>query len=157
MKDNFLSQEEIDALFSKKDVADDTSIKEIEKEEDALENGQENIQIRKPVFSTLEDKSKPGQENGKLELIMDIPLEISVVLGKTKKTIKEILSLGIGSIVELDKLTDEPLEIYTNGKLIAKGEVVVINENFGIKITQIISKERKNSIKESMESSLNGG
>jgi flagellar motor switch protein FliN/FliY len=64
-------------------------------------------------------------------------------LGKSKKTIKEILSFGNGSIVELNKLADEPLEIYVNGKLIAHGEVVVINENFGVRITNILSKEQR--------------
>lgn len=59
---------------------------------------------------------------------MDVPLEFSVVLGRTKKTIKDVLAFGNGSVVELNKLADEPLEIYVNGKLIAQGEVVVINE-----------------------------
>ena len=74
---------------------------------------------------------------------MDVPLEFSVVLGRTKKTIKEILSFGNGSVIELKTLADEPLEIYVNGKLIAQGEVVVINENFGVRITNILSKEQR--------------
>ena len=74
---------------------------------------------------------------------MDVPLDFSVVLGKSRKTIKDILSLSTGSVVELDKMTDEPLEIYVNGKLIAEGEVVVINESFGIRITNILSKEQR--------------
>jgi flagellar motor switch protein FliN/FliY len=74
---------------------------------------------------------------------MDVPLEFSVVLGKTKKSIQDVLALGAGSVVELNKLADEPLEVYVNGKLIAHGEVVVINENFGIRITQIMSKEAR--------------
>jgi flagellar motor switch protein FliN len=72
-----------------------------------------------------------------------VPLEFSVVLGKSKKTIREVLSFGNGSVIELDKQADEPLEIYVNGKLIAQGEVVVINENFGIRITNIMSKEQR--------------
>ena len=74
-----------------------------------------------------------------IDLIMDVPLEFSVLLGRTKRTIRQVLSLSPGSVVELDKLAEEPLEVYVNGKLIAHGEVVVINENFGIRITNIIS------------------
>jgi len=72
-------------------------------------------------------------------LIMDVPLDISVELGKTKKTIKDILELHQGAIVQLDKLAGEPVDLLVNGKLIAKGEVVVIDENYGIRITAIIS------------------
>lgn len=72
-------------------------------------------------------------------LIMDVPLDIAVELGKTKKTIKEILELHQGAIVQLDKLAGEPVDMLVNGKLIAKGEVVVIDENYGIRITAIIS------------------
>ncbi|MBF7096338.1 flagellar motor switch phosphatase FliY [Alkalibacter mobilis] len=103
---------------------------------------QPGLQIEKPVFANLEDTSESNQ-NRNLDLIMDVPLEFSVVLGKTKKTIQDILALGTGSVVELNKLADEPLEVYVNGKLIAHGEVVVINENFGIRITQILSREQR--------------
>ncbi|MGE5392090.1 MAG: flagellar motor switch phosphatase FliY [Deltaproteobacteria bacterium] len=72
-------------------------------------------------------------------LIMDVPLDIAVELGKTKKTIKDILELHQGAIVQLDKLAGEPVDMLVNGKLIAKGEVVVIDENYGIRITAIIS------------------
>jgi flagellar motor switch protein FliN len=80
-----------------------------------------------------------SKENHNIDLILDVPLEISVVLGRTKKTIKEILELSTGSLVELDKLTEEPVEILVNGKKVALGEVVVIDENFGVRITSIIS------------------
>jgi len=102
----------------------------------------QEMQVQKPVFAPLEDTSVVNQKRN-LDLIMDVPLEFSVVLGKTKKTIQDILALGAGSVVELNKLADEPLEIYVNGKLIAHGEVVVINENFGIRMTQILSKEQR--------------
>jgi flagellar motor switch protein FliN/FliY len=70
---------------------------------------------------------------------MDVPLDISVELGKTRKTIKDILELHQGAIIQLDKLAGEPVDMLVNGKLIAKGEVVVIDENYGIRITTIIS------------------
>ena len=72
-------------------------------------------------------------------LIMDVPLDVAVELGKTKKTIKDILDLTQGSIIQLDKMAGEPVDLLVNGKLIAKGEVVVIDENYGIRITAILS------------------
>jgi len=68
-----------------------------------------------------------------------VPLQVNVELGKATKTIKEILELGPGSVVELDRLAGEPVDMFVNGKLIAKCEVVVINETFGIRITEIVS------------------
>lgn len=103
---------------------------------------EEEVEVQKPVFAPLKDTSEPSQKRN-LDLIMDVPLEFSVVLGKTRKTIQDVLALGAGSVIELNKLADEPLEVYVNGKLIAHGEVVVINENFGIRITQIMSKEAR--------------
>lgn len=103
---------------------------------------EQEVTVSKPTFQELEDKGKKDAPRN-LDLIMDVPLDFSVVLGKSKKTIKDILSLGTGSVVELEKMTDEPLEIYVNGQLIAEGEVVVINESFGIRITKILSKEAR--------------
>lgn len=80
-----------------------------------------------------------GVKPRNLDLILDVPLRVSVVLGKAKKPIKEVLGLTPGSIVELDKLAEEPVDILVNGKPIAKGEVVVVNENFGVKIVSIES------------------
>ncbi len=81
----------------------------------------------------------PEGDNSNMGFLLDIPLEITVRLGKTKVTIGELLKLNQGSVVELNKLTDEPLEIYVNNKLMAEGEVVVVNEKFGIRLTNIIS------------------
>lgn len=104
---------------------------------------QEPVTVQKPIFNDLEPDKFEERTPRNLDLIMDVPLEFSVVLGKSKKTIKDILSFGSGSIIELNKQADEALEIYVNGKLIAQGEVVVINENFGIRITNILSKEQR--------------
>lgn len=89
-------------------------------------------------FSPLMPEMTPSQPNN-LGLIYDVPLQVSVELGKATKTIKEILELGPGSIVELERLAGEPVDMIVNGKLIAKCEVVVINETFGIRITEIIN------------------
>ena len=80
-----------------------------------------------------------GKEMPNLDFILDIPLEISVELGRSKVLISELLQLGQGSVIELNKLAGEPLEIFVNQKLIARGEVVVVNEKFGIKMTDIVS------------------
>lgn len=80
---------------------------------------------------------KEGPDN--LEFILDLPLEISVELGRSKMQIRDLLQLGQGSIVELNKMAGEPAEIYVNNKLLAKGEVVVVNEKFGIRLSEIIS------------------
>lgn len=83
-----------------------------------------------------------------LDFVLDIPLKVTVELGRTNVLIKDLLMLGQGSILELDKSAGEALDIYVNGKLIAKGEVVVVNEKFGIRITDIISPvERIESLK----------
>ena len=74
---------------------------------------------------------------------MDVPLEVTVELGRTKKYIKEILEFSPGSIIELDKLAGDPVDILVNGKIIAKGEVVVIDENFGVRITDIINPSKR--------------
>ena len=74
-----------------------------------------------------------------LDFILDIPLKVSVELGRTSVVIKDLLQLGQGSVLELDKLAGEPLEVLVNGKLVARGEVVVVNEKFGVRLTDIIS------------------
>jgi flagellar motor switch protein FliN/FliY len=78
-----------------------------------------------------------------LHFILDIPLEVSVELGRTRITIHELLQLGQGSVIELNKLAGEPLEILVNQKLVARGEVVVVNEKFGIRLTDIISADER--------------
>jgi flagellar motor switch protein FliN/FliY len=102
---------------------------------------QRKVEINQAEFQPL--TARPSVDGDNLDLILDVPLDLSVILGKSKKSIKEILSLNTGSVVELDKLTDEPLEILVNGKLIATGEVVVINENFGVRITNILSPKQR--------------
>ncbi len=85
-----------------------------------------------------EEVSAP-KESDNLDFILDIPLEVSVELGRSKILISELLQLGQGSVIELSKLAGEPLEILVNQKLVARGEVVVVNEKFGVRLTDIIS------------------
>lgn len=96
------------------------------------------VEVQKASFQALTAEYGKNIPNN-IDLILDVPLEISVLLGKTKKNIKDILNLGIGSLIELDKLAEAPVEILVNGKKIAYGEVVVVDENFGVRISNIIS------------------
>ena len=88
-----------------------------------------------------EEAKAPRADTGRRELdfILDIPLDVSAELGRTRLLINELLQLGQGSVVELNKLAGEPLEVFVNGKLVARGEAVVINEKFGVRLTDIIS------------------
>lgn len=101
-------------------------------------------------------KAEKTEKNGKkedkpmrdLDFLLDIPLEITVELGRKKMPIKDLLQLGQGSVIELEKVAGEPMEILVNNKLVAKGEVVVVNEKFGVRLTDIISpSERINQLK----------
>ena len=97
-----------------------------------------NVPVQSAQFAPL--NAAPVQVNdANIGLILDVPLQVNVELGRTKKSIKDILDLTKGSIVELDKLAGEPVDILVNGKYLAKGEVVVIDENFGVRITEIVS------------------
>ena len=118
------------------------------------EEQQQDAQPNEAMAGTDESAAKPesdapqksksdgvadGKPTGNMDFLLDIPLEISVELGRTKILINELLNLGQGSVLELSKLAGETLEILANRKLIARGEVVVVNEKYGIRLTEIIS------------------
>lgn len=100
----------------------------------------ENATVQTASFSSFEEVSLTENEHRNLDMLLDVPLKVTVELGRTNRPIREILDLAPGSIVELDKLAGEPVDILVNEKLIAKGEVVVIDENFGVRVTDIVSK-----------------
>ncbi len=157
------SQSDIDALFDqpagggggggggKSGGGDDALAAEwaaalADEEEQSIkrEREQESLsrQSASAQFKNLTQEAKaPRPENVRrdLDFILDIPLDVSAELGRTKLLINELLQLGQGSVIELNKLAGEPLEIYVNGKLVARGEAVVINEKFGVRLTDIIS------------------
>ena len=91
------------------------------------------------VTEVQSDSPTSGGETKSLDLILDIPLTVTVELGRSKMLINELLQLGQGSVVELSKLVGEPLEVLVNQKLVARGEVVVVNEKFGVRLTDIVS------------------
>ena len=95
--------------------------------------------VQQVQFPNLMQPRLGPHESGNIGLIMDVSMEMTVELGRTRKLIKEILGMGEGTIIELDKLAGEPVDILVNHKLIAKGEVVVIDENFGVRVTEIVS------------------
>lgn len=106
------------------------------------------VDVQPASFSEFEHVSSPQGDSRNLDMLLDIPLQVTVELGRTKRTVQEILALSSGSIIELDKLAGEPVDILINSKLIAKGEVVVIDENFGVRVTDIISqRDRINKLK----------
>src|SRR2546421_2384653 len=103
--------------------------------------------IRRPPRSTLFPyttlfRSSADPAHG-IEMLMDVALEVSVELGRSHMSIGEILALRTGSVVELDKLAGEPVDVSVNGTLIARGEVVVVDEKFGVRITEVVSKARR--------------
>ncbi|GAA0115839.1 flagellar motor switch phosphatase FliY [Clostridium senegalense] len=108
----------------------------------SIETNDEPVQVKQAAFSQLNNRPTTSMPNN-IDLILDVPLEVSVVLGKTRKNIREVLELTTGSLIELDTLAEEPVDILVNGKKIAYGEVVVVDENFGVKITGIVSGEER--------------
>lgn len=95
---------------------------------------------RKATFESLEKTmTQDGSEEVNMDVILDIPVTLSVEIGRTKLNIRNLLQLNQGSVVELDRLAGEPMDVLVNGTLIAHGEVVVVNEKFGIRLTDVIS------------------
>ena len=103
-------------------------------EQDEVETDPNNLELEQ-----LNDESNPALDNPDLEVILDIPVSISMEVGSTAITIRNLLQLNQGSVIELDRLAGEPLDVLVNGTLIAHGEVVVVNEKFGIRMTDVIS------------------
>ena len=102
----------------------------------------EDIDAGEDADEVLDEADKSAAPSGKtksLDLILDIPLTVSVELGRSKMLINDLLQLGQGSVIELTKLVGEPLEVLVNQKLVARGEVVVVNEKFGVRLTDIVS------------------
>ena len=119
-------------------MQEDTENKASEELEDQGNSEQETGLSDAPEIGEAE-ADEGGTENQSLDLILDIPLTVTVELGRSKMLINDLLQLGQGSVIELTKLVGEPLEVLVNQKLVARGEVVVVNEKFGVRLTDIIS------------------
>ena len=98
----------------------------------------QNVNYQPAQFTNFAPNLNPIASNENINLIMDVPLQVTVELGRTSKSISEILDFSPGTIIELDKIAGEPVDVLVNGKFVAKGEVVVIEESFGIRVTEII-------------------
>ena len=109
-----------------------------EKNVQKQEETETNTAVKQHEFENVQDEKQHSADKD-IEFLLDIPVEITVQLGTTRMLIKELLHLGQGSVIELDKLAGEPMEILANSRLIARGEVVVVNEKFGVRLTDIIS------------------
>ncbi len=102
----------------------------------------DTVTVQPVKFASFEDlQQAQGETNKNLDILMDIKLQLTVELGRTELPIKKVLELTRGSIIELEKIAGEPVELYANGKLVAHGEVVVIEDNFGLRITSITDPE----------------
>jgi flagellar motor switch protein FliN/FliY len=91
------------------------------------------------LVSDKPETNESAQDNKNLDFILDIPLQVTVELGRTKLLVKDVLQLNQGAVVELTKLAGEPLDIFVNSKLVARGEAVVVNEKFGVRLVDIVS------------------
>lgn len=154
MADGQLSQDEIDALMDGDSPFDFGKSEEKKKKEEKtadfstmLDEKEEKKELSKKQKSQEKKKTteagKISLDSTNMELLLGVNMTLSVELGRTKKNVKEVLSYGEGSIVELEKLSGEPVDILVNNRLIARGEIVVIDESYGVKITEIIDPDER--------------
>jgi flagellar motor switch protein FliN/FliY len=111
----------------------------VEMDESQKEHEGDQLEAKEVAFADIEPAFQEAGGVQNMDFLLDVPLEVTVELGKAKLTIGDLLRLSQGSVVELNKLTNQPLEIYANKKLMAEGEVVVVNQKFGIRLINIIS------------------
>ena len=113
-------------------------VEEQKEQETTQEPAEQKEEIQQPELTDLKDENKNLNARD-IEFLLDIPVDITVELGMKKMLIKDLLQLGHGSVVELNKLAGEPMDIYANNRLIARGEAVVVNEKFAVRLTDVIS------------------
>ena len=122
------------------DISDDWANALSEQEnENSPQGGSAARQSQPPAFQELGEGDIGQSTSQNLDFLLDVPLEVTVEMGRTNMVIKKMLQLTQGSVVELDKAAGEPVEIFVNNKLLGKGEVIVVNDRFGVRITEIIS------------------
>jgi flagellar motor switch protein FliN/FliY len=150
-----MEQNEIDELMkgvgqAKETPAADDNISWDDVQEEMEQSAHPNApktEISNVHFDELQKTQPQGRTNFNLDFILDIPLTLTAELGRSKMLISELLQLGQGSVLELSKLAGEPMDIFVNQRLIARGEVVVVNEKFGVRLTDIVSPaERVNKL-----------
>ena len=124
--------------MAEEDIDQDVESTNVEGEETAEAAVEENDELAKEEGDN-KTTDKANEEPASLDLILDIPLTVTVELGRSKMLINDLLQLAQGSVIELTKLVGEPLEVLVNNKLVARGEVVVVNEKFGVRLTDIVT------------------
>jgi flagellar motor switch protein FliN len=130
MTDNDITQEQIDRM-----AAEATASEEL-----VVADGAAPAEVS---YEPLLAGAQPDEAPGDLDLVLDVPVEVTVEIGRTTMTIGETLAIGPGSIITLNKMTGEPVDLLVNGRRIARGEVVAIDEEFGLRVTQIVSPEQR--------------
>ena len=122
-------------------MAEDTNQEEDPVEDEGAGEGAGETAVEEQEGDTNEEEGGNADEDkeANLDLILDIPLSVTVELGRSKMLINDLLQLGQGSVIELTKLVGDPLEVLVNDKLVARGEVVVVNEKFGVRLTDIVT------------------
>jgi flagellar motor switch protein FliN len=143
-----MEQNEIDALLNNGPLAetstppgksdDDLQWEDVQNELEQSQVGKPSVEVKAASFEEVTKGETPKQLLD-LDFILDIPLFLTVELGRNRMLISELLQLGQGSVVEMTKLAGEPMDVYVNQRLIARGEVVVVNEKFGVRLTDIVS------------------
>jgi flagellar motor switch protein FliN/FliY len=152
-----MEQNEIDALLKNGPATETSTLPgksdnelqwdDVQNELEQSQSGKPTVEVKAVAFEEVEKKETPKQILD-MEFILDIPLFLTVELGRNRMLISELLQLGQGSVIELTKLAGEPMDVYVNQRLIARGEVVVVNEKFGIRLTDIVSPaERINNLR----------
>jgi flagellar motor switch protein FliN len=152
-----MEQSEIDAMLKSMDQPDGSEIPlknendlqwdDVHEELEQSRTEKKSIAVSPAVFEEIQ-KGETPKSLLDLDFVLDIPLSLTVELGRNRMLISELLQLGQGSVVELTKLAGEPMDVYVNQRLIARGEVVVVNEKFGVRLTDIVSPaERVNNLK----------
>lgn len=152
-----MDQNEIDAMLKGMDAPEpggdpheeeeNLQWEDVQRELEASKNAKPAVTVSAASFEEIK-RVEPPKSTLDLDFILDIPLNMAVELGSTRMLISELLQLGQGSVIELTKLAGEPMDVFVNQRLIARGEVVVVNEKFGVRLTDIVSPaERINKLK----------
>ncbi len=149
-----LEQQQKEEEKSEEGEGDKDDQEELAKQwEEALKEQEQSTEVKgEETPSTAETTTSQESNVTKLlERIMDIPLTVEVIVGSTTMLLKDLLNIGPGSVIELDREINEPVDIRVNGKLMAQGELVVIGEKFGVRITEIYREEKKNIFRETLQ------
>lgn len=139
-----MSAADEDEMTGGKNGANSNGSDDLDFLDDFVDKGAQAPKARKAVFDDVSGGGKSLADSvPNMSLLLDVPMRLTVELGRTTRSIKDVLELNVGSVLELDKLSGEPVDLLVNGKVIARAEVVVIDENFGVRVTEIVIPKEK--------------